>query len=54
MKWLAYVARIGEMRYGYKVVLGEAEGRRSPGKPELMWKDSIQINLLDSQGCVFL
>jgi hypothetical protein len=27
MKWVGYVARIGEMRCGYKVALRKAEGK---------------------------
>jgi hypothetical protein len=54
MKWVGYVARIGEMTYGYNVVLGEAEGKRPLATPKCRWKDNIKINLLDLQGGVFL
>lgn len=48
------VARTGEMRCGYKVVLRKAEGKKLIGKPRFRWKDNIQINLLDLQDDVFL
>jgi hypothetical protein len=39
------VARIGEERKLYKVLVGKLEGKRSLGRPRRRWKDGIIINL---------
>jgi len=33
MRWAGYVARIGEKRGVYRVLVGKPEGERSPGDP---------------------
>jgi hypothetical protein len=34
MRWLGHVAHILENRNAYKVLIGNGEGKRSPGRPE--------------------
>jgi hypothetical protein len=33
MRWAGQVARIGEMRGGYRILVGQPEGKRPPGRP---------------------
>jgi hypothetical protein len=47
MKRAGHVARMGEERKVYKVLVGKPEGRRPLGRPSLRWEDggSRQIDL---------
>lgn len=45
MGWVVYVARMGERRAAYKVVVEKDEGKRPLGRPKLRWEDSIKIEL---------
>jgi hypothetical protein len=40
-----YVARIGENRNAYRILVGKPEGKRSLGKPRRRWLDNIKIDL---------
>jgi len=31
-RWVGHVARMREMRYGYKILVGKAENKRPPGR----------------------
>jgi len=33
MRWAAYVARMGEMRNAYRILIGKREGNRPLGRP---------------------
>jgi len=39
------VARIGEERGVYRVLVGKLEGRRPLGRPRRRWVDSIRMDL---------
>jgi hypothetical protein len=39
------VARIGEGRNVYKVLVGKPEGKRSLERPRRRWEDGMKINL---------
>jgi hypothetical protein len=39
MRWLGYVARMGEERKLYKVFVGKPEGKRLLGRPRRRWED---------------
>jgi hypothetical protein len=43
MRWAGCVARTGEKRNAYWIVVGEPEG--SLGTPRRMWEDNIQMDL---------
>jgi hypothetical protein len=43
MKWAGYVARMGEGRGAYRVLVGRPEGRRPLGRPRRKWKDNIKM-----------
>jgi len=42
MIWAEHVARMGERRDVYRVVVGKPEGRRPLGRPKLKWEDDIK------------
>jgi hypothetical protein len=43
MRWAGYVARIGERRDVYRVLVGKPEGKTPLGKPRRRWEDNIKI-----------
>jgi hypothetical protein len=45
MRWGGHVARVGEGRDMYRVLVGKSEGKRSLGRPRHRWEDSIKIDL---------
>jgi hypothetical protein len=51
MRWAGYVARMGEKRGVYKVLMGKPEGKRPLGRPRLRWEDNIRMDLQEV-GCV--
>jgi hypothetical protein len=38
IKWAGHVARIGEMRNVYKILVEKSEGKRLLGRPRRRWK----------------
>ena len=45
MRWAAYVARMGDRRSVYRVLMGKPEGQRPLGRPRLRWEDNIKMDL---------
>ena len=45
MRWTGHVARVGDRRDAYRVLLGIPEGRRLLGKPTCSCKNNIKIDL---------
>src|SRR5215475_12568112 len=45
MRWVGHVARMGEGRGVYRVLVGKPEGKRSLGRPRLGWEDNIRMDL---------
>jgi hypothetical protein len=45
MRWVRHVARIGEKRGIYRVLVGKPEGKRSLGKLRRRLEDNIKIDL---------
>jgi hypothetical protein len=45
MRWVGHVARMGEERKVYKVLLGKPEGNRPLGRPRRRWEDGIRMDL---------
>jgi hypothetical protein len=45
MKWAGHVARIGEKRNAYRLLVGKLEGKRPLGRPRRRWVDNIRMNL---------
>jgi hypothetical protein len=47
MKWAGHVARMGEKRNVYRLLVGKPEGRRPIGRPRRRWMDNIEMDLLE-------
>ena len=45
MRWAGHVARMGEDRGAYRVLVGKPEGRRPLGRPRRRWVDNIRMDL---------
>jgi hypothetical protein len=45
MRWAGYVARMGETRNAYRILVGKPEGKRPLGRPRRRWVDNIKIHL---------
>ena len=50
MKWVGHVARMGERRGVYRVLVGEPEGNGPLGRSRHRWKDNIKMGLQEV-GC---
>jgi hypothetical protein len=46
MRWAGHVARMGEKKNAYRLLVGKAEGKRALGRPRRMWVDNIKMYLL--------
>jgi hypothetical protein len=47
MRWEGHVARMGEKRNVYRLLVGKPEGKRPLGRPRRKWMDTIKIDLLE-------
>jgi hypothetical protein len=45
MRWAGQVARIGEKRGAYRILVERPEGMRPLGRPRRRWKDNIKMDL---------
>ncbi|KAJ4428377.1 hypothetical protein ANN_24396 [Periplaneta americana] len=45
LRWAGHVARMGESRNAYRVLVGSPEGKRPLGRPRRRWKDNIKMDL---------
>jgi hypothetical protein len=45
MRWTGHVARMGEGRGVYRVLVGRPEGKRPLGRPRRRWEDNIKMDL---------
>ena len=53
MRWAGHVARMGEERVVYRVLVGKADGKRPLGRPRRRWVDNIRMDLQEVRcGCV--
>ena len=50
MRWAGHVARMGERRGVYRVLVGKPEGKRPLGRHRRGWEDNIKIDLQE-MGC---
>jgi hypothetical protein len=44
MRWAGHVARMGEGRDAYRVLVGRPEGKRPLGRPRRRWEGNIQMD----------
>jgi hypothetical protein len=45
MRWAYHVARMGEKRNTYMLLVGKPEGKRPLGRPRRRWVDNIRMGL---------
>jgi hypothetical protein len=45
MRWEWYVARMGQKRNAYRILVGKPQGKRPLGKPRCSWADNIKMYL---------
>jgi hypothetical protein len=45
MRWAGHVARMGEKRKVYRLLVGKPEGNRPLGRPRCRWMDNIRMDL---------
>ena len=45
MRWAGHVARMGEGRGVYRVLVGKPDGKRPLGRPRRRWEDNIRMDL---------
>jgi hypothetical protein len=47
MRWAGHLARMGEKRNVYRLLVGKPAGKRPLGRPRRRWIDSIKFDLLE-------
>jgi len=53
IRWAGHVARMGDGRIVYRVLVEKPEGREPLGKPRRRWEDNIRMDLREvGCGCV--
>ena len=50
MSWAGHVARMGERRGVYRILVGKPEEKRPLGRPRHRWEDNIKMDLQEV-GC---
>ncbi|KAJ4446673.1 hypothetical protein ANN_13370 [Periplaneta americana] len=45
LRWAGHVARMGESRNAYRVLVGRPQGKRPLGRPRRRWEDNIKMDL---------
>jgi len=50
--WAGHVARMGQERGVYRVLVGKPEGKRPLGRPRRRWEDNIKMDLQQVGGVV--
>jgi hypothetical protein len=45
MRWAGHVARMGNKRNAYRILVGKPERERPLGRPRSRWVDNIKIDL---------
>ena len=53
MRWAGHVARMGEEREVYRVLVGKPEGKKPLGGPRRRWVDNIRMDL-EEVGCGYV
>jgi hypothetical protein len=46
-RWAGHVARMGEKRNVYRLLVGKPYGKRPLGRPRRRWLDNIKIDILE-------
>jgi hypothetical protein len=45
MKWAGHMARVGDVRGVYRVLVGRPKGKRPLGRPRRRWEDNIKLDV---------
>jgi hypothetical protein len=45
LRWAGHVARVGEPRNAYRILVGKPEGKRPLGRPRRRWVNNIKMDL---------
>jgi hypothetical protein len=45
VRWAGHVARMGDRRGVYRVLVGKSEGKRPPGRARRIWEDTLKLDL---------
>jgi hypothetical protein len=45
IRWAGHVARMGETKNAYRILVGKPEGKRPLGRPRRRWVDDIKMDL---------
>jgi hypothetical protein len=45
MRWAGHVARMGERRNAYRILVGKPEGKRPLERPRHRWANNIKMDL---------
>ncbi|KAJ4435738.1 hypothetical protein ANN_18355 [Periplaneta americana] len=45
LRWAGHVARMGESRNAYRMLVGRPDGKRPLGRPRRRWEDNIKMDL---------
>jgi hypothetical protein len=45
MRWAGHIARMGEKRNAYRILVGKPEVKRPLGRPRGRWIDNIRVDL---------
>jgi len=53
MRWAGHVARMGDEREAYRVLVGKPEGKRPLGRPRRRWVNNIRMDLQEV-GCRYV
>jgi hypothetical protein len=47
MRWAGHVARMGETRNPYRILVGKPEGKRPLGRPRRRWVNNMKIDITE-------
>ena len=50
MRWAGHVARMGQVRGVYRILVGKPEGKRPLGRPRRRWEENIKMDLQEVGG----
>jgi hypothetical protein len=54
MRLAGHVARMGEKRNAYRILVGKPEGKRPLGIPRHRWVNNIKIDLREIDGMIWI
>jgi hypothetical protein len=53
MRWVGHVARMGENRNAYSLLVRKPEGKRPLGRPRRRWVDNVRMDLGEVDGVMW-